>query len=318
MKNIHLLPTEEPSNLVLIKNTLFLTTTKDFDSTVVKFQNIYITSSEKIKKGDYVLSGTNTMIKCMYPNNVVDRDVKKIILTTDEDLIKDGVQAIDDKFLEWFVKNPSCEEVKVEKEYNCPVMNKTYDKPYINYKIIIPKVELFQESLGEVFNGKNTNTMWTDPKYKIIIPKEEQKQHLIDIMKKDEELGLYKKAKQETMNKAMQELIDWAKSLQYNQQQCIDWMVIKDKAQQLLEKEEAKKETLEEAAEKHAVKEDAGEGNQINIHAIIYDFISGAKWQQERMYSEEEVKQIIDKTLIEYTDLDLSDVPHWFIQFKKK
>lgn len=27
---------------------------------------------------------------------------KKIILTTDQDLIKDGVQAIDDEFLEWF------------------------------------------------------------------------------------------------------------------------------------------------------------------------------------------------------------------------
>jgi hypothetical protein len=38
---------------------------------------------------------------------------KKIILTTDQDLIKDGVQAIDDKFLEWFVNNPSCEEVEV-------------------------------------------------------------------------------------------------------------------------------------------------------------------------------------------------------------
>ena len=43
------------------------------------------------------------------------------------------------------------------------------------------------------------------------------------------------------MNKAMQELIDWAISLQFNQQQCIDWMVIKDKAEQLLEKEAAKK-----------------------------------------------------------------------------
>jgi flavorubredoxin len=37
----------------------------------------------------------------------------KIILTTDGDLIKDGVQSIDDEFLEWFVENPSCEEVEV-------------------------------------------------------------------------------------------------------------------------------------------------------------------------------------------------------------
>ena len=33
---------------------------------------------------------------------------------------------------------------------------------------------------------------------------------------------------------AMQELIDWAISLQYKQQQCIDWIVIKDKAESLL------------------------------------------------------------------------------------
>ena len=45
-------------------------------------------------------------------------DCKKIILTTDQDLIKDGVQAIDDDFLEWFVKNPSCEVVDVLK---CPI-----------------------------------------------------------------------------------------------------------------------------------------------------------------------------------------------------
>ena len=35
----------------------------------------------------------------------------------------------------------------------------------------------------------------------------------------------------------MQELIDWAISLQYNQQQCIDWIVIKEKAESLFEME---------------------------------------------------------------------------------
>ena len=29
-------------------------------------------------------------------------------------MIQNGVQAIDDKFLEWFVKNPSCEEVEIK------------------------------------------------------------------------------------------------------------------------------------------------------------------------------------------------------------
>jgi len=39
---------------------------------------------------------------------------KKIILTTDQDLIKDGVQSIDDEFLEWFCsKNGEVDFVKV-------------------------------------------------------------------------------------------------------------------------------------------------------------------------------------------------------------
>jgi hypothetical protein len=39
------------------------------------------------------------------------------------------------------------------------------------------------------------------------------------------------------MQTAMQELIEWAISLQYKQQQCTDWIVIKNKAESLLEKE---------------------------------------------------------------------------------
>jgi len=48
------------------------------------------------------------------------------------------------------------------------------------------------------------------------------------------------------------------------------------------------------------------------------NWIAGAKWQSERMYSEEEVKQIIDATLIEHSDFVLADIPEWFEQFKKK
>ena len=47
------------------------------------------------------------------------------------------------------------------------------------------------------------------------------------------------------------------------------------------------------------------------------NWIAGAKWQSERMYSEEEVKQIIDATLIEHSDFVLADIPEWFEQFKK-
>jgi hypothetical protein len=68
---------------------------------------------------------------------------KKIILTTDQDLIKDGVQDIDDDFLEWFVKNPSCEKVEVK------CYSKFNDGDFTDYKIIIPKEEPKQETLEE-------------------------------------------------------------------------------------------------------------------------------------------------------------------------
>jgi hypothetical protein len=127
MKNIHLIPTDKPSRL--IKNNLgygiVSDAWKEFDinSIQAQFQNIYITNDEEIKEGDWVLGD--------FPDNPIGKviskygqeftaqslngdkyglaeyDSNKIILTDNQDLIKDGVQAIDDEFLEWFVKNPS-------------------------------------------------------------------------------------------------------------------------------------------------------------------------------------------------------------------
>jgi len=78
-------------------------------------QHIYIISNEEIKMGDYYLCKLSMKaLKCIgdeYFNNV---DEKKIILTTDVDLISDGVQSISDEFLEWFVKNTSCENVELK------------------------------------------------------------------------------------------------------------------------------------------------------------------------------------------------------------
>ena len=107
------------------------------------YQHIYITSNEEIKEGDWVFNFEYIYI-VQYDSKKHDSKFwyKKIILTTDQDLIKDGVQAIDDEFLEWFVKNPSCEEVEIEKYGYMP------EEPY-DYKIIIPKEEPKQETLEE-------------------------------------------------------------------------------------------------------------------------------------------------------------------------
>jgi hypothetical protein len=74
----------------------------------------------------------------------IDNNCKKIILTTDQDLIKDGVQEINDEFLEWFVKNPSCEEVKVVDVRSLGVYGS-----YCPYKIDVPKeeIEILKEEL---------------------------------------------------------------------------------------------------------------------------------------------------------------------------
>jgi len=70
-------------------------------------------------------------------------------MTTDKHLIKDGEQAIDDEFLELFVKNPSCEEVKVELH----VGSLRWSDSKNTYKIIIQQEEESKkETLEEIAN----------------------------------------------------------------------------------------------------------------------------------------------------------------------
>jgi hypothetical protein len=163
MKNIHILPTDKPSRLA---GSEYITNEQGIDKRVFKFklwdklipnkdlkdigyipQNIYITSDEEIKdvrphKGKWQLEKGQILNK--FPNYLTDlSECKLVIMTTDPDLIAEGVQAIDNDFLEWFVKNPSCEQVEVVKgkmqlnddgqEYGFPDMSL--------YKIIIPQEE---------------------------------------------------------------------------------------------------------------------------------------------------------------------------------
>ncbi len=104
-------------------------------------QNIYITSDEEIKEGDWFLEKAGRQYPIHW-NDVdkLNRHCKKIILTTDP--LLDGVQAIDDEFLEWFVKNPSCESVEVKKITYPSTEGFLEGKPLIIkniYKIIIPQ-----------------------------------------------------------------------------------------------------------------------------------------------------------------------------------
>jgi hypothetical protein len=227
MKNLHLLPTDKPSRLHLYtdENGRRLETCEVEYSHTRNTQHIYITSDEEIKQGDWLFAnqGVNKIVEIKegnYPygsiNNKGDKIFNskhwksKIILTTDQDLIADGVQAIDDEFLEWFVKNPSCEFV-----------------------------EWSSEKIEGSFDGEN----WKY-KYGTVIPQEEPKQETLtytEAAKKEERI----------FNSTMM----------------------------------SKQETLEEAA-----------ANLADPNLCKTDnWIAGAKWQAERMYSEEEVMDMFDK-----------------------
>jgi hypothetical protein len=69
-------------------------------------------------------------------------------------------------------------------------------------------------------------------------------------------------------------------------------------------------ETLEEAAEKFA-----DDCTLVSDAAAYKGFIEGAKWQQERMYSEEDMEKAFTNGLNRSFD---SDFDRWFEQFKKK
>lgn len=161
MKNIHIIPTDEPSRLYLHSNNeleLRSNIIRASEDYLGSNQYIYITSDEEIKDNDWVYCPVlkKPVFICLdsilmfkdldyYSNGNSKYRLKKIILTTDQDLIKDGVQAIDDEFLEWFMKNSSCEwvEAKLIEEIHSGFTFGMFgnDEPptELVYKIIIPK-----------------------------------------------------------------------------------------------------------------------------------------------------------------------------------
>jgi hypothetical protein len=202
MKNIHVLPTSQLSRLHKSFDKAFIlsieptTQNELYKSTP---HNIYITSDvEDINENDYIITKDGKLVQVSYLLSKDLEGASKVILTTDQDLISktcvhnfvniindgfqctkckkhvlrskitvsdttEGVQAIDDDFLEWFVNNPSCEFVEVELQYQYHSSKEFYhDADYVNctkeqyesikkeiptcplrilYKIIIPQEE---------------------------------------------------------------------------------------------------------------------------------------------------------------------------------
>jgi hypothetical protein len=161
MKNVHILPTDKPSRLIIYNSKLELVNYPVITPSKNQ-QNINITSDEKFVRGEWITDGIEVIKatpKLVDAQGLVDRrDWRKIILTTDPDLIAQGVQAIDDEFLEWFVKNPSCESVDVEtyvKKSGVETDANGYREMdvFVNdYKIIIPQEEPKQDLEEEMFD----------------------------------------------------------------------------------------------------------------------------------------------------------------------
>jgi hypothetical protein len=158
MKNIHVLPTEKPSRLCYDRDdNLLFAPNAGFTYGDGK-QHLYITSDEKLPYDSSIFDSgafyhrdpvgdVHIITKHTFKPN--PHFCKRIILTTDQDLIADGVQEISKDFLQWFVKNPSCEFVEVkEKQHFEADKSKRIDPlngVYYSYKIIIPQEEPKQE-----------------------------------------------------------------------------------------------------------------------------------------------------------------------------
>ena len=166
MKNIHLLRTNLSRlyySISMSGYNLKLSAIPYHQSSEIRPQHLYITSDEEIKPNTYCLINGVLCKTEIREGKIVSRQLTggatmdickseylEIILTTDNRLIADGVQAIDDDFLEWFVKNPSCEEVKVRKNPKVSFIVKGKGVQSFNqgYRIIIPKEEPKDVILG--------------------------------------------------------------------------------------------------------------------------------------------------------------------------
>ena len=201
MKNVFLLPTNKPSRLRFGENNkLWFILFSQYIAEQGK-QYIYITSLENIKHGDWCIDEKENIVKAdknfiFNCSNEFNEYWKKIILTTDLDLIADGVEKIDDTFIEWFLKNQNCEFVKI---FNSKWVLGGEIKDF--YKIIITK----EEAKKDLKVGNNTNFgIITDVKeHSVCFGKNKAG---VDIWYKKSDVKL--KPKQETLEEAAERYAD--------------------------------------------------------------------------------------------------------------
>ena len=285
-KNMHVIPTDKPSRLVRNgKKLLLVDIPKNYTLFGITVSvNIYITSDEEIGTDEYYFHLKNNEYYNSGRIDEIDKDMKfwrKIILTTDQDLIKENVQAIDDEFLELFVKNPSCEEVKVDWVDFSGSYFINIPKQSTKDRILSETPELVKQKVREKANDLlgNSKQDWFCPKCNSYVSAE-------------------------------------SVTFEENHQICNTGVIVK---------EDPKQETLEESAEnwldKYSDKFEIIKSKFLPFHFNnrneLKELINEvAKGQQEIMYSEEEVLELLLNRPEPY--LSDEEIKKWFEQFKKK
>ncbi|MEI7510383.1 MAG: hypothetical protein WCJ62_13075 [Flavobacterium sp.] len=209
MKNIHILPTDKPSRLLksIEKGNLFLSNRVTCGSKWIN-QNIYIINDEMINKDEWSIAN-NTVRK--FKKFMRYTHCKKIILTTDQELIKDAVQAIDDEFLEWFVAKAKdsgkpIDIVEVKKDTYEEISEDDFFKKVNYYAIIIP-IEEPKQHLVDMKNHEDS--LWEDEPKQLDIKELNRLDDIeIEELMYDSEVGYYTKEepKQETLEEAAERL----------------------------------------------------------------------------------------------------------------
>lgn len=178
-KNLFVIPTNNPSRVYGILGSYRLGLTSNDPFYTENFgggtqnQNVYVTSNEEIKDGEYGIclylvkegfKSHQAVFKMDSEQRLAMEElggqkkaqVLKVILTQDQDLIKDGVQPIPDEFLVWFVEkvNDSGKPIDIVELDKVGLVSDNGRVLYgFKYKIIIPKEPVCTCKIGEPYNN---------------------------------------------------------------------------------------------------------------------------------------------------------------------
>lgn len=346
-RNLYLIETDKPSRLQLQMNGEYHL--ENGQTIALKsFRHIYITDDSKIQEGDYGIGfahGIQGVGRGYYvfkqdgtssgKLNALCEGSKKVIMTTDLKLIEDGVQSIDDEFLEWFVAHPSCEYIQTTELsfFN----GDTGESGHYKYEIIIPQEKPKLDLEKGMFDleqelGIPSNLRWHNSKPKQEGIFEEAKSALREYIlankeKVTEDLQEMRDQCQEESkwDKINEELDNALDSMTPEQWDIWKVRFMESQKQEVLTySESAKKEERvfnSTLTEQEAVKRERKHTSEYPyLYRVGYHqgSIDGAKRQAGRSYNEEEVRKISLEFFYHWWNTKGSNTEQGFDEFFEK